>query len=298
MSTQPNLPMIMPITIEAHQVAQRYSGDALPQSAKHIYLNTLAIAVVSDYLNALGITTDPAQSDSTNIVLRTLTPTAALYIPNWGQLECRPVLPTDTHCYVPPELWEERRGYVAVQFNAELTDATLIGYLPVVADEFVPLQRFKPIEALVEAISSTLYPLSQWFNDIIATGWETVEALFHDHHQPALAFRAVHHATHPTLRRGKWIQVERGEHQIALLIELTQTPDPDLDIAVQVFPQRDRILPNDLTLAILDNTDQPVMQALAKESPSLSCEFTGQPGEQFSVKLKMGEFSLVEAFLI
>ncbi|NEO83318.1 MAG: DUF1822 family protein [Spirulina sp. SIO3F2] len=297
MPMQPDLMLTMPVTLSAHKRAQtRHRQQTRPHKARQVYLNTLAIAVVSDYLNALGITADPSHSD--NLVLQTLSDSAALFIPGWGELECRPVEPGKTTCYVPPEVWAECQGYVAVQFDSELTQATLLGYLPVVAEEQVPLHRFEGIETLLKALSNQ--PLSQWFNGVVARGWETVETLFNSYSQPAFAFRSVRSAStsEKTIQRGKWIHLERDHNQIALLVELAKTPEPDLDISVQVFPERDRILPNDLKLFILDDQGESVMQASARESDSLTCEFSGQPGEQFGVKLKMGQFCLIEEFLI
>lgn len=307
MPIQPPLTLTMPVTLLAHERAQiRHRQQTLPHKARQIYLNTLAITVVSDYLNALGIDTDLEQSESANLVLQTLADTAALQVTDWGQLECRPVLPNEQHCPVPPEVWGDsasadvsvRRGYVAVQFNQELTEANLVGYLSVVAEEQVPLSAFAPIETLLDAISETPQPLSQWFNNVVAKGWEAAEYLFKGSAQPTFAFRSVRNTPSQNVQRGKWIHLERAQDQIALLIELAKTPEPDLDISVQVYPERDRILPNDLKLFILDDQGESVMQASARESGSLTCEFSGQPGEQFSVKLKMGEFSLIEAFLI
>lgn len=296
MPTPLDPPLIMPITLKAHHAAQQNRQATLPKKAKQVYLNTLAIAVVNNYLNALGITADPSHSD--NLVLQTLSDSATLFIPGWGELECRPVLPDQAHCYVPPEVWAERQGYVAVRFNPELTEAELLGYLPKVAQEQVPLERFAPIETLIDVISELPHPLSQWFNDVVQTGWETVETLFNGQ-QLAFAFRSMPNNTATQIvQRGKWICLEHGHDQIALLIDLAKTPEPDFDISVQVSPQRDRLLPNNLKLFILDEQGESLMQASARESGSLTCEFSGHPGEQFSIKLKMGESSWVEPFLI
>lgn len=295
--TNLDLNPIMPISLSAHHRAQTlYRHQQNPKKAKQLYLNTLATNVVNDYFQALGITTNLDQSESASFTLQTLMDTASLQVTDWGELECRPVLPGETTCHVPPEVWRDRRGYIAVQLNQELTQATLRGYLPTVTDEWVPLNHFESIASLIDAISETPDSLSQWFDDVVQSGWDTLEALFQGQEQPEFAFRSV--ARKHTVQRGKWIHLERGQDEIALLIDLAKTPEPDLDISVQVFPQRDRLLPNDLELAILDDSGKSLLQAVARESGSLICKLSGQPGETFAIKLKVGEFSLIENFLI
>lgn len=302
-SSQPN--PTMPISLAAHHRAQTlYRQQHNQKQARQVYLNALAISVVNDYVNALDIATNLDQSDSASLTIQTLMDTGVLQVANWGELECRPVLPGETACYVPPEVWRDRRGYVAVELNQELTQATLRGYLPAVTDEWVPLNHFESIATLIDVLSDvpvpaeSPHPLSQWLNGMVESGWETVEMLFRDQGQPAFAFRSLRSPASQTIQRGKRIHLERGQDEVALLIELAQTPEPDLDISVQVFPQRDRILPNDLKLAILDDSGESLLQAAARDSGSLVCKFSGQPGETFAIKLKLGEFSFVEDFLI
>jgi Protein of unknown function (DUF1822) len=84
-------------------------------------------------------------SDSWNPVLQTLMDTSDLIVKKRGKIECRPVLPTSKNCYIPKESWHKKNAYVAVKFNQELTEATLIGSLKTVKKELVSLEEFQPI---------------------------------------------------------------------------------------------------------------------------------------------------------
>lgn len=141
----------MPLTSKTHQIADRFrQQQSNPQRAKQVYLNTLAVQAVSSYLEWLGITTDPTAGDSWNPMMQTLADVADLVIPDQGKLECRPVLPQAQVCYVPAEVWSDRLGYVAVQFDPDLTEATLLGVLPQVDALEVPLTALRSLDELFD----------------------------------------------------------------------------------------------------------------------------------------------------
>ncbi|MCF4970676.1 DUF1822 family protein [Nostoc sp. CMAA1605] len=116
---------------KAHAIAQEYSqGITNPEKRQQIYLNTLAVYTVEHYLQCMGFETDWFSSDSQNYLTIQLMNVADLAVKNIGKIECRPVLPKAEICEIPPEVSEDRIGYVAVQFNAELTEATILGFTP------------------------------------------------------------------------------------------------------------------------------------------------------------------------
>jgi hypothetical protein len=72
-----------------------------------------------------------------------------------------------------------------------------------------------------------------------------------------------------------------------------------MDISVEVYPTGGYTrLPEDLKLMVLDEAGKSVMQADARCSEGLEFQFSGEPGEQFSVKVVLGEVSVTEEFLI
>jgi hypothetical protein len=198
-SIKQELTLSVPITLAGHHKAQMfYQRHHDPHKAKQIYLNTLAVEAVHIYLSWLGIASDPQASDSWNPVMQMLADTADLEIMGQGKLECRPVLPEATSCYIPPETNADRIGYLPVRLDAALQTATLLGFIPGadvgIETEEVPLTRLQPVTSLLDYLKppSVLTDkrtfLRQWLEGAVTSGWQSVEALLDP--QPVFSFRS------------------------------------------------------------------------------------------------------------
>jgi hypothetical protein len=246
--------------------------------------------------------------------MQTLSNTADLVVKGRGKLECLPVLPNAEFCKVPLEVWEDINGYVAVQFNQELTEATLLGFVSEVVSEELPLSQLKSLEELLTHLeglqkhqqNQETVTLHQWLHNIFNSGWETLEKLFKPS-QPQLAFNFRNQPSAQQqdndsdydVRRGKIFNLERNGEQMALVIGIKPTTSPELDISVEVYPTNEQIyLPSDLELMVLDKAGEAVMQAKARTTESIQLEFSGEAGESFGVKVALGEFSITEEFVI
>ncbi|MEK0185840.1 DUF1822 family protein [Microcoleus anatoxicus] len=145
------------LTKKAHNDAHKFaSKQANSQKVKQVYLNTLAVYAVQDFLNWLGIETDLNAGDSWHSVVRCFQNVADLVIPNLGKLECRPVLPGQTVISLPPEVTEDRIAYIGVQFQEQLNEVQLLGFYPTI-DPQAPLEEIEiaslqPIETLIDYI--------------------------------------------------------------------------------------------------------------------------------------------------
>lgn len=141
--------MYIPLT--AHQAAQKFRAhQANSAKGKLVYLNTLAVYVTYAYLKSLGINTALASSVSWDPMAQSLLDTGALHIQDQGHIECRPVLPHSDSCYIPADVWVNRLGYVAVQLDAQLQQATLIGFLAKASLEQVPLSEFAQLDTIFD----------------------------------------------------------------------------------------------------------------------------------------------------
>ena len=116
----------------------------------------MAVYAIHEYLKITDIETDLEASDSWHPVMRQFHDVADLVIPNLGTLECRPVLPDETEFILPPEVTEERIGYLFVRFNEELTEAELLGFLPMFDPEDGPeeieIDDLEPLESLFDCL--------------------------------------------------------------------------------------------------------------------------------------------------
>ncbi|CAD5990403.1 hypothetical protein PCC9214_05787 [Planktothrix tepida] len=150
-----NFYVTIQLTKKAHEDAQKFaSKQANSQKVKQVYLNTLAVYAVYDFLEWLKIQTDLNAGDSWNSLIRSFHNVADLVIPNLGKLECRPVLPGETVISLPPEVSEDRIAYVGVQFQEQLNEVELLGFYPTI-DPQAPLEEIKianlqPIETLID----------------------------------------------------------------------------------------------------------------------------------------------------
>lgn len=293
----------VPITLKAHHFAQDfYELQHHAQKAQQVYLNTLAVYSVWSYLSWLGIDTTLTESDSWNPIMQTLADVADLKITNWGQVECRPVLPKVENCKFPPEVWGSRRAYVAVRLNQKLTEAKLLGFVPYVSQETINLKEFLPIQQFISYLhNANLVLLGNWLQDQIETGWEALENLLLPHQQEtALQFRGTPQTGEAVgIKQAKHFTLGRKEEEIALCVGVMAKTTKEFDLSVEVYPLGHQIyLPADLKVMIIDELGEVVMQAIAKQTQHLQFEFCGEAGEQFSIKIIVGDFIIHEFFYI
>lgn len=302
----------------AHELAEKFcQNQSNLQKAEQVYLNTLAVYAVNYHLQCLGFETDWERSDSWDAIAQTFLDFADLLVKNYGKLECRPVQPDTEVVYVPEEVWEERIGYIAVQLDESLQEATLLGFAETVSTQELALSELRSLDELPEYLSQfqSLQPikesvnLNQWLHNMFEAGWETVEAIFAPS-QAELAFNirsmSLVKAITPEIpingiKRGKRFNLKgQGEsQQVAVVVGLTPTSLSGRDITVEVYPLDSQpYLPAQLQVMVLDEQGKSVLQAEAGSSESIEFQFSGEPGEGFSVKLALGDFSITEKFFI
>ena len=302
----------------AHEMAETFcQHQSNLQKAEQVYLNTLAVYAVNYYLQCLGFETDWETSDSWDTIAQTFLDVADLSVKNYGKLECRPVQPDTEVVYIPEEVWEERIGYLAVQLDESLQEATLLGFTAIVSTCEVALSELRSLDELPEYLSQfqLVQPikesvnLSQWLHNIFEVSWETVEAIFAPP-QTDLAFNIrslpLVKASTPEIpingvKRGKRFDLERQgkNQQVAVFVGLTPTLLPGRDITVEVCPLGSQpYLPKQLQVMVLDEQGKSVLQAEAGSSESIEFQFSGEPGESFSVRLALDDFSITEKFFI
>ena len=294
---------------QAHQNAKQFrQHQSTPfnfVNAQQVYLNTLAVYAVNDYLKRQGIETDLTGSDSWDPLIQSLANIADLKVKRQGQwvkLECRPVFSDTNFVYIPAEVWEDRMGYVAVGMNESLTEATLLGFTQTVTTEELSLNQFQSLDDLLKCLQPKREPkplvqLNQWFDSIVAEGWQTVEALLGTP-DVSLAFRSVNPAT---VKRGKIIQLK--DQSLALILDLNQDNEQNVRIRVKVRSLTSNTsLPAGIKLMVLDETGESFQETQAGNADhsihTKPFQFIDQPEEKFTVKVVLGEESVTEDFII
>ncbi|MDV2998336.1 MAG: hypothetical protein N4J56_008041 [Chroococcidiopsis sp. SAG 2025] len=305
-----------PISPKERERAERfYRQQATPEKGEQVRLNTLAVSFVNFYLECMGFETNLENSYSWNPVQQTLTDTAALCLKNLGELECRPVLANAQFVYVPPEVQSNRIGYVIVQIHESFREATILGFVQQVTSDVLPLVQLQPLEDLLDYLenlsqvkqveSTTQLPtlsrnrvnLKQWLENIFEAGWQEISTVL----DLQLA-EPVWNARSASASRGK--QIDLGRQTIAQSVVLVVALHPEnlqlTDIIVEVYPTSGQTyLPPNLQVSVLDFAGAAVMEASSRNTnKNIQLRFSGEPGEDFSVKLALGEAIAIEDFVI
>jgi hypothetical protein len=329
------LPITQMARRTAQQFASQQPTD---QKAEQVRLNTLAVYAVNDYLQMMGIPTDLAVSDSWNPVVRLCADVADLEVIGVGRLECRPVRKHQQTCYVPPEVRTDRIGYVVVQIDESSLEATVLGFCPIanspnpswVTDETLaidelPISQLQAVENLIDRLNQPIpstvpatsvaaqrprVNLSQWFVNVFETGWQTIES-FLNPAEPDLAFsfRSAESTlliddeqSDISVRRAKLIDLgmQIGGYPVALIVEVIPGFNDKSDIILQVHPTGNQIyLPPLLQLTVLDESGLVFLEAQARSADNyIQLQFSGLPSEQFSVRVALGDASIMENFVV
>lgn len=308
MSELAPLTITIPLTLDAHMRAEAFRHHHVQPKAKQVYLNSLAVSAVNLYLQRLEFETDLAAGASSNPVLQMMLDVADLVITDYGTLECRPVLPGADLVHIPPEVWGDRIGYVAVLLHDSLREATLLGFTESVTTDYLPLTALKPLEELLGYLTVKYHRpsaqpavlLSQWLQNRVDAAWQTAEELF-GWQTPAWQYRSATTQPLQWVSRGKILNLgdAPNQQQVALVVEVSPKQTAEVDITVKICPtQGYPHLPANLELMILDETGVAVIQAQARTTEMINVEFSGEMGDQFSTKVVIGERNAVDTFII
>jgi hypothetical protein len=179
--------------------------------------------------------------------------------------------------------------------------------------ELSKLLGIQVIDVGIVSESQRITNLSHWLEEIIEASWQTLEALFNTQAaNPAFSIRTAEQSrenevNNPAdgIRRGKLIDlgIELAGNPVALVVTLMPVEaSEEIDIHLRVYPTgQQNYLPPGLQLIVLDESGDslPELKAEARSADDwIQREFSGQPGERFSVKIALGDVSIIENFMI
>ena len=308
-----SLTFTVPLSSEAHRLAEQFRRQQSNQKkAKQVYLNTLAVSAVKFYLRCMGIETDWEASLSWNPVMQTLMDVADVEIPNLGKLECRPVLPETQVVHIPPEVWSDRIGYMAVQLDQSLREATLLGFTKTVSTDELPISQLRSLEDLLEHLIQIRQAkfvkmpvnLSKWLENTFEAGWQSMEALLGTQQENlAFSLRSTSPLSEASVKRAKLIDLglRLGSQSVALLVAITPEVEQKVGILVQVHPTGgETYLPPNLRLGLLSESGETLqeVQSRFQDNYIQLKRFRGLPGECFNIQVAFGDASVTETFVI
>jgi hypothetical protein len=316
----------LPITQAARSTAQKFaSQQPTANKAEQVKLNTLAVTVVNDYLEMMGIPTNLQASDSWNSIVRLFADVADLEVAKIGRLECRPVKVNQSTCFVPPETWAQRVGYVVVQIDDSLQEAKILGFSRKVTSEELPLNKLQPVEALIdymaELSTSPLQPLvdlSEWFTGIVDSSWQTIEAILLARPElvPAgyrsFAFRSANTLERKALEqledsseliiRAKVVDVNTAtiNHPLMLIVEISPEANQRTKINIQLHATGEQMhLPLGINLTVLDSSGAVFLAAQGRAIDNyIQLEFDADPQERFTVQVSLDDTFFLGNFTV
>ncbi len=174
--------------------------------------------------------------------------TASLFVKDKGLLECRPVLPRDEFCYIPPEVSSERIGYMVVEIDEADRQARILGFVESVQTEKLPLTRLKPLQdflvylrspfvtpvgedivgGAVARVGGSLVKLSEWFEGLFDKGWELSVATAKD--------ISPVNVTEKEVGAAKIIRLMHLSEPVLLIIRQTRLSQYQLEIILRIYP--------------------------------------------------------------
>ncbi len=305
--------LALPIPTAARQTADQFSAQQVtPEKAEQVRLNTLAVWTAHNYLQMMGISCALESSDSWNPVVRACINVADLSVAS-GRLECRPIRSNAKACHLPPEVCDDRIGYLLVEITDDLRQAKLLGFTPTAGADLLSVSQLSPLESLLAHLSefSLTQPLphanhwhqiEQWLNGVVTDGWHAVDTLLGSS-EPAFSFRRAEtidpQIVEGQVQQAKLISLPPEASPMVLVVDCKPDQEQRL-FCVQVHPlASDTYLPTNLQLTVVDDTAQPLLKAKSRHADNyIQLQFSGDPGERFSLTVMLGESSVTEKFII
>lgn len=216
-----SLTISMPLTNADRQTAQQFAQQQpVPEKAKRIFQNTLAVLAVYHYLQLLDIATDLQAGISWNPVGRMAADVADLVLPGVGRLECRPVDDAH-HCFISEEVSQNRIAYLAIHLDEGYREGKILGFIPSISDSELLLDQLRPLDEFLDYLAALeekqLTHLREWLIHHFATEWKPAIELLHTSKvKPDKQFRGLLHSSSvQTLVEQIYSESDNAIHKIA-----------------------------------------------------------------------------------
>jgi Protein of unknown function (DUF1822) len=316
----------------AHQWAAKFAAQqTTPEKGRRVYLNTLAVCAVRQYLSCVAqLEIDLNLSDAWQPGLPSIMDVADLVIPHVGTIECRPVLPNITEINMPAATIDDRLGYVAVQFSSNLSSVELIGFItnPAVANpqsSTYHLKQLQPLDQLLDVIfSKRTTNLTQLLAGLFGTGWEAIchntpsdlamDKLVGNGQPMGLTSRefalrnvanTLGNSSYESIcdfTAGKLITLQAQIENIPLLllIGLSQEADGRVKVRTRIYAAgQEPLLPAHLQLTLKEENGQSLSQVQYPEAMNFIQlqAFRLVPGTRFDIQVTLDNSSFTESFV-
>ncbi len=140
-----------------HQIARKFAQQQeTVAKVKKVYLNTLAVCTVREFIEELSFDTVLANSYSWDAVVRCFEDVADIVVSGIGRVECLSITEDTDFVTVPKEVRSGRIAYVVVQFPEVLNEVQLLGFYPCPSKQIntteIKIDDLQPMENLVDLL--------------------------------------------------------------------------------------------------------------------------------------------------
>ncbi|WP_071192179.1 DUF1822 family protein [Trichormus sp. NMC-1] len=316
------LAFITPINQKMIQTAEKLSQQQRnEQKTREVYLNTLAVLVVEFFCQCMGIETEFSKSYGLDNVVISLMNTASIFIKDKGLLECRPVLPRENFCEIPPEVLSERIGYIVVEIDELDRQARILGFVESVTNEklhltklislqdfLIYLNKLQKVENYASShpdiseiarnkLNESIVKLSKWFEGLLDNGWQSELAVAKDVPKD---ISSVNVTDKEEVGGAKIVHLMHLSEPLLLILRQTRLSEDEIEIILRLYPTSESIfLLNGTKMTLLDDENNPIpqLEKQAKASNWLQLRFKGNIGDKFKLKISQGEDSFIENFI-
>jgi Protein of unknown function (DUF1822) len=304
----------VPLSFEAHAIAQHYQKQQLlPLKAKQVYLNTLAVYAVDFYLRCLGFELDANQNDSRNPIIVKMMDVADLWVKQLGRLECRPVLPDAKVCQIPPDVWSDRIGYVAVQMSQTLKEATLLGFTQTAMSK-VPLSDLRSLEEFLTYLhklqqapltappANSVVNVRKWLEGVFEPGWQSLETILGIDKLHLVSIRNMT-LLKTDIKKAKLIDfgIRLNDQTVVLSLAVSSNIDGTISVLVQLYPGSGSTrLPSHVKLVMLSEFGETLQEVYSRGHDNYIQirPFKGMSGDCFSLQVAFNNVNVTEDFVL
>lgn len=311
----------LPITQEALMIAQIFAKEQPTVSKqRQVYLNTLAVCIVNNYIEMRQIPSDLKASDSWHPAIRLCADVSDLKLTELGHLECRPVKPVSLNetvnvlCDLPEEMPGDRIGCIIVEIDEVKRRANLLGFTKTVSGGKLYVTQLSHMDDFGEYLeelgakdieqSKELVHLSNWLQNSFEPAWQSFQALLGTSKKNlALGMRSNSQLSEINIRRANIIDLgfSLGSQSVALVVAIVEQIEQQVCVVVQVYPLGEvKYVPHDLRL-VIHSESLPFPKEIRARSRDLCIQtnrFWCEPGEKFSIQVALNEFSVMEHFIV
>ena len=196
------------------------------------------------------------------------------------------------------EIRDIRKGCIELVFSGSSAGLKRLESL-IKSGELTELNGIKIISAESAVEPSRVVCLSNWLNDLVESGWETLEEVLNPRQ---LRFETIRS---DDISKGKLIDRTMLDDGFAVILTLKQQvlANSSIDIILRIYPAFEQAhLPEGIKLRMFckdENGNEVSMDTQASSSDEwIQLHFTGKSGEEFAVEIVKGDISVIENFVI